>query len=120
MNDKDRDRSGDGAGPVAQQQNNIQATARLSIRKIGSVFVFLCLLFVTPAISYGNNSGNDRLRGLSLTVDFGLFKASSATADFYNGNPNNVFFTVKLTVTASGTTSRNRTLSAVLCLATIR
>ena len=90
MNDKDRDRSGDGAGPVAQQQNNIQAQAGLSIRKLGSVFVCLCLLFVTPAISYGNNSGNDRLRGLSLTVDFGLFKASSATANFYNGNPNNV------------------------------
>ena len=43
----------------------------------------MLLLFLFPA------TGKAQLRGLSLTVDFGVLKASNMQANFYNGNPNN-------------------------------
>ncbi len=90
MNDKDRDRSSDGAGPVAHQNNNRPFPARVSIMRLCIFVVRLFLFIANPFVARGGNRGYEGLRGFSLSVDFGLLKASSATSNFYNGSPGNV------------------------------
>ena len=84
MNDKERDRSGDGAGPVA---NEVKTTYKSPFRSIVMLAVFVFFLSNTV---FGGNSGSSRLRGLSLTVDVGVMRPGDYHANFYNGNPRNV------------------------------
>lgn len=111
MNDKDRDRSGDGAGPVAP---NGKHTCPSLVR---SILMLTVLLFYVPLSAHNSNleirplghvqnpglknynistypysiiQDSPRLRGLSLTIQAGVLKAFGNQADFYNGNPTNV------------------------------
>ena len=88
MNDKDRDRSGDGAGPVAHREKSNDTVAEVRCTKFA--VVFLSFLLALPALVAARGvDGGGRLRGLSLTVDAGVLKPSSVHANFYNGNPAN-------------------------------
>lgn len=49
----------------------------------------LSFLLAFPCAGFSKAYGEGGLRGLSLTVDAGVFKASSKQANFYNGNPAN-------------------------------
>lgn len=84
MNDKERDRSGDGAGPVA---NEVKIIYKTPFRSTMMLTVFLFLSFIPV---FGNNGSYSRLRGLSLTVDVGVMRPDNYHANFYNGNPRNV------------------------------
>ena len=90
MNDKDRDRSGDGAGPVAQKEIDNDNAGEVRPKRFAA-FVFAFLL-AAPFLSAARSSAGDvgRLRGLSLTVDAGIINAATAHANFYNGQPGNV------------------------------
>ncbi len=83
MNDKERDRSSDGAGPVAVSKKKSCTRFR------GIILLVLFVFFVSHITLYAQGRGEARLRGLSLTVDAGILKASNQQANFYNGNPNN-------------------------------
>ncbi|MBP5189531.1 MAG: hypothetical protein J6031_01295 [Bacteroidales bacterium] len=89
MNDKDRDRSGDGAGPVARIKRKYTYNAEIRFSK----FVVLFVCFLSLVSNYTKASRIDdnprRLKGLSFTIDVGTLSASSAQANFYNGNPRN-------------------------------
>lgn len=84
MNEKDRDRSGDGAGPVAHIDSNKSLKALCGI----IMLLFFCVPLRGEPMPL-DVDGN-RLRGLSLIVDVGVLNASDIHANFYNGNPNNV------------------------------
>lgn len=96
MNDKDRDRCSDGAGPVANTEDikiechrgcmprrRLQLWSRIVLCSV--VFMFFCSQSLDA-----QTFKPARLRGLSLTVDFGALWVSDNHANFYNGNPNNV------------------------------
>lgn len=86
MNDKDRDRSGDEAGPVA-------CCRRITSFPLSCCVVLICSLFsffFFPNYSQAQNFAHAELRGLSLTVGIGVLRADNSHANFYNGNPNNV------------------------------
>ena len=89
MNDKDRDRSGDGAGPVAQKEIDNDNAGEVRPKRFAA-FLF-AFLVAAPFLSAARSAVGDggRLRGLSLTVDAGAFRASSSHANFYNGQPSN-------------------------------
>lgn len=86
MNDKDRDRSGDGAGPVAEGQEGCrQSKSRRGghgRQMVGGILLLLTVFFM-PVVSHA------QLRGLSLTVDVSAAKFDNKQANFYNGNPDN-------------------------------
>lgn len=84
MNEKDRDRSGDGDGPVALQRRNIIPFRLCSILTLLTLFAF------SPFGSFAQKHKAPQLRGLSLVVDAGVFDASNVHANFYNGAPDNV------------------------------
>ena len=91
MDDKERDRESDGAGPVAHSRKNIK---NYSLHTLLLVVVFLCANTVSAStnsnyIIQNSSLRSPVLRGLSLTVDFGAAKMSDRHANFYNGNPGN-------------------------------
>ena len=95
MNDKDRDRCSDGAGPVAKIENKTNKRfAGCKISRCGfpaaqlfcSVFFFLFSVGMLNAQIFTHYT----LRGLSLTVDIGVLRPDNYQANFYNGNPDNV------------------------------
>ena len=86
MNDKDRDRCSDGAGPVAEKGCITYKCHTGCIALLCGVFILLFSHYSVQAQHFGQG----RLRGLSLTVDFGVLSADNRHANFYNGNPNNV------------------------------
>lgn len=51
--------------------------------------MLLFFLLLSPSLCFSQKSDAARLRGLSLTVDFGVLKADNFHANFYNGNPDN-------------------------------
>ncbi len=81
MNDKDRDRCGDEAGPVA---NN----CRYRIDRLLCGLVMLCF-FALPSSLCASQWQPYRLKGLSLNVGIGVLKANDFHANFYNGAPDN-------------------------------
>ncbi|MBP5326774.1 MAG: hypothetical protein J6Y98_02515 [Bacteroidales bacterium] len=82
MNDKDRDRCGDEAGPVADNNRN-------KPYKLLCGLMMLCFLAL-PFFSYTSPSHPYHLKGLSLNVGIGVLKPSDFHANFYNGSPDNV------------------------------
>lgn len=98
-NEKERDRSGDGAGPVASHE-----PLSGSCRTIAALLLMSFLLSVLPAraslsinhwyptsprFSFTTAPQPCRLVGLSLLVDAGMMFPERAVSNFYNGNPNN-------------------------------
>ncbi|MBR4175976.1 MAG: hypothetical protein IKQ53_01035 [Bacteroidales bacterium] len=85
MNDKERDRSGDGAGPVANKVGKYKTTCLHSILAVLMFSFFASFQSANAAVVKPAS-----LRGLSLTVDFGVMRPGNFHANFYNGNPRNV------------------------------
>ena len=88
MNDKDRDRCSDEAGPVATIR--FKKTYFSSPRNARTLFLSLLLLPFLPSPVSAQGFADGRLRGLSLTVDVGVFRPDNRHANFYNGSPSNV------------------------------
>ncbi len=86
MNDKDRDRCSDEAGPVAEK-NCYKSKCRMGCIALLCSVVFL---FCLPSPLNAQLFKPTQLRGLSLTVDIGVLRADNRHANFYNGNPDNV------------------------------
>ena len=78
MNDKERDRSGDGAGPSPSDD----AGPYRWVRKIG----LFTLLAVCATLSLRAQTA----RGLSITIDAGTLFADNYQAGFYSGIPSNL------------------------------
>ncbi len=89
MSDKDRDRSGDGAGPVAKILPHSIGDRNCIRIPVGCRLLLFCLLLITSQISFSQGIGGSTLRGLSLLVDVGVLRPDNSHADFYNGNPSN-------------------------------
>ena len=103
MNDNERDRSGDGAGPRDVPPRS--KTRQITVAHIKNITLtgLLCSLFMLQGLSFScfahptqPSSLADMsvplsasLRGLSLTVDVGVLRPSNEHANFYNGNPGN-------------------------------
>lgn len=86
MNDKDRDRCSDEAGPVAKR-------IRIRNKRLDGCMALLCgvlslLCIVSPVRAQSFSQGS--LRGLSLTVGIGVLRPDNYHANFFNGNPANV------------------------------
>lgn len=85
MNDKDRDRCSDEAGPVAE-------TIRVKLKCCMICRALLCgVVFLLFASSHLNaqHFKPAYLRGLSLTIDIGVLRVDNSHANFYNGRPGN-------------------------------
>lgn len=95
MNDKERDRSGDGDGPerfVETVLTPCESVARRHSPRLIAIhsIAMLCVLLLSfPYISFAQRTSRPTLRGLSLNINAGVLKASDKTANFYNGNPRN-------------------------------
>lgn len=79
MNDKERDRSSDGAGPAADDGGPSCSKSHL---------VLLYILFILIGSHPGMMSAQTG-SGLSFSLDAGVLRANNATANFYNGAPQN-------------------------------
>lgn len=90
MPDKDRDRSGDGAGPVANKENAGDNAGEVRCSRFAACLLVFLAAFVFPTNALEAAGEGGRLRGLSLTIDAGSFLPSSRHADFYSGHPANV------------------------------
>ena len=97
MNDNERDRSGDGAGPhesTAELTNRHITVAHILYHTQKCILCSIALLhvffFVSTANIKAQTTAGGQLRGLSLLVDVGTFVPHNSHANFYNGNPNNV------------------------------
>lgn len=88
--DRDRDRRGDGAGPVAFLPRLFGAIASMPSGKVHCALL-LMLFFLSPLSFYSSaqKSNPSSLRGLSLTVHIGMLHSDNSHADFYNGAPKN-------------------------------
>lgn len=96
MNDKERDRSDDGAGPKRCRRYFSQHTILIKTSvsgmcrlAVGGMILPLVFLLSTAGTAYSQKSSGAQLRGLSLLVDIGAFKASDYHANFYNGSDAN-------------------------------
>ena len=88
--DRDRDRRGDGAGPVAYPPRTIGASAFLPSGSVLYAFMLLLLFFLPLSnTTLAQKNKPSSLRGLSLTVHIGMLRADNSHADFYNGAPQN-------------------------------
>ena len=83
MKEKERDRSGDGAGPVAPRKKKPCLGLLCGIIMLQSFLFF-------PHSTCAQRGEPTHLRGLSLIVDVGVLNASDVQANFYNGAPTNV------------------------------
>lgn len=86
MNDKDRDRCSDEAGPVAKSRIIRGISRKGCTALLCSVVLVLSTFHSLQAQSFATG----KLRGLSLTVGIGVLNADNSHANFYNGNPGNV------------------------------
>lgn len=79
MNDKERDRCSDGAGPAAPDDGGPHRRQSLL-----AIYIFLLLsIALTGKIVAQEGSG------LSLTIDAGMLRANDVHANFYNGSEDN-------------------------------
>lgn len=86
MNDRERDRSSDGAGPVAPDEGGpSRRCLRLCLVRTGLLLTLLTSAFAVSA-QYAQDATQ---RGLSVTVGAGVMESSNRTANFYNGSEGN-------------------------------
>lgn len=86
MNEKDRDRSGDGAGPAADDGPSCHKS------HFRNLFLLILLLLGMPFANSQDTSFDpwEEGSGLSLIVNAGVLRADNSHANFYNGQEGNV------------------------------
>lgn len=82
MNDEERDRSGDGAGPSQSDDSGPY------IRKSHFCFAYITLIFLS--FFAGSVAMAQEGKGLSVTFDAGVLRPSNDQANFYRGIPTNL------------------------------
>ncbi len=86
MNDKDRDRCSDEAGPVATKNFKRGIGLKGCMALLCGILFLLSSTHSLKAQSFATG----KLRGLSLTVGVGVLSPDNSHANFYNGKPDNV------------------------------
>lgn len=97
MNDQERERSGDGAGPKWFAEKTDHRFPLISVAHshtnshllLCGIIMLLVLLCSLPCSLMAQKSSRATLKGLSLHINAGVLCTNDKTANFYNGNPRN-------------------------------